>query len=325
MAYRYQNTAIGGTFDLLHKGHISLLEKAFSISKFVTIGITTDKFCKEAGKPPFETQSLRKKNLQNFLKTKRWQMRSKIIWLSDIYGTAPKNKTVQAIVVSKDTVAGANQINKKRIKSKLKNLKIVICREVDSDDGKKISSTRIRAGEISPDGLNYLAFLLKISNIRFGNKIRDQLKKSFGKYIKVYQKEKLTKPIIAVGDQTTQNLLKNKVMPDLSIIDFMVKRERKYNSLVDLGFVQSNPDYLVKNEPGQISKELIAAVAKTIRTGKNGQIILVDGEEDLAFIPALLLSPFPATVFYGQPGKGQIISRSSIETKNRLCSILGLS
>ena len=75
MAYRFSHVALGGTFDILHKGHISLLEKAFSISKFVSIGVTGDKFCKESGKTPLENQTKRKENLLIYLKSKNWTKR----------------------------------------------------------------------------------------------------------------------------------------------------------------------------------------------------------------------------------------------------------
>ena len=42
--------ALGGTFDIVHIGHIALLEKGFSISKKVIIGLTSDQFAKRKGK-----------------------------------------------------------------------------------------------------------------------------------------------------------------------------------------------------------------------------------------------------------------------------------
>ena len=42
--------ALGGTFDLIHKGHLELLEKAFSISSKSIIGLTSDKMAKRIGK-----------------------------------------------------------------------------------------------------------------------------------------------------------------------------------------------------------------------------------------------------------------------------------
>ena len=38
---------LGGTFDHLHLGHKSLLEKAFEVSEEIIIGLTTDKKANE--------------------------------------------------------------------------------------------------------------------------------------------------------------------------------------------------------------------------------------------------------------------------------------
>lgn len=325
MAFKYSHVAVGGTFDLLHKGHISLLEKASNVSRAVSIGITTDKFCHRSGKYPFESQTVRRQNLLLYLKNKNWAKRVKIIWLNDIYGTTNKDKTIEAVVVAHETLPGAKEINKARSKNKLKNLRIIVCPEVLAQDKKRISSGRIRAGEISPDGINYYESLLKIAGIRFDNRIRTGLKKPFGKIVKIDQQFKYTKSLIAVGDVTVQNLLKNKIIPDLSIVDFLVNRQRVFQNLAQLGFSQPNPDYVVENTPGQLSKDLIISVQKSIQSKIRGQIILVEGEEDLAFIPALLLSPFPSTLLYGQPEKGAVMVTSSIETKNRLCHLLKLT
>jgi len=42
--------AMGGTFDVVHSGHIALLDKAFSISSKVIIGLSSDQLAKKRGK-----------------------------------------------------------------------------------------------------------------------------------------------------------------------------------------------------------------------------------------------------------------------------------
>ena len=39
---KYETIAIGGTFSVIHKGHIKLMIKAFEISSKVIIGLTSD-------------------------------------------------------------------------------------------------------------------------------------------------------------------------------------------------------------------------------------------------------------------------------------------
>ena len=47
---QFELVAMGGTFDIIHKGHMALLDKAFSISSKVIIGLTSDSFVKKIGK-----------------------------------------------------------------------------------------------------------------------------------------------------------------------------------------------------------------------------------------------------------------------------------
>ena len=49
--------AMGGTFDIVHKGHMALLSKAFSISSNVIIGLVSDELAAKKGKKP-QTQRL---------------------------------------------------------------------------------------------------------------------------------------------------------------------------------------------------------------------------------------------------------------------------
>lgn len=322
MAYQYRHVALGGTFDLFHKGHQALIAKAFKISKLVSIGITTDKFCQSSGKTPYESQAERRKNLTTYLKSHHQAKRVKIVWLNNIWGTTINDKTIEALVISKETLAGARKINKKRTKNKLKNLKIITVPQVLAQDGKKISTGRIKSGEISPDGLSYLNLLLKIANKRFKRKIRTKLKKPFGPIIAIGKNQKLGGWLITVGDITTAAFLKNRIIPNLAIVDFLVHRQRAFGNLGELGFNQPNPDVIVKNPPGQISKDLILEIEKALRRKFASQIILVEGEEDLAVIPTVLLSPLNTTVFYGQPQKGAVKVVVTKETKQKLCSLL---
>jgi uncharacterized protein (UPF0218 family) len=56
-------------------------------------------------------------------------------------------------------------------------------------------------------------------------------------------------------------------------------------------------------------------VKNAIEKGK-GKII-VEGEEDLAALPALMLAPEGALVLYGQPGEGIVAVRAGRESASR--------
>ncbi|HSX18597.1 MAG TPA: pantetheine-phosphate adenylyltransferase [Candidatus Saccharimonadales bacterium] len=318
---KYHHAALGGTFDLLHAGHIALIDKAFALSKLVTIGLTTDNFAKK-NKSTFQNYATRLKNLKAYLASKNYLKRTKLITLEDIYGNATKDKSLDLIVVSKETSNNAEQINKARTKSKLNKLKVVIVTQVLAKDRKPINSTRIRSGEISKEGKNYLELLYKISGKQLPQTTRAKLKIPFGKIVKIDSKLK-SYSIVGVGDITVSNLIRNKILPKISIVDFYVERKLAFNSLTQLGFGAANADVIVKNEAGQISKNLIISIKKALDSN-NSSVIVVDGEEDLATIPAILLSPLGTKVIYGQPHKGAVLVEVETNIKDKLCKLLGI-
>ncbi len=61
---KYDCVAMGGTFDILHVGHVELLKKSFEIGKFVIIGISSDDLVKEKLKKRINNSfEVRKHNL----------------------------------------------------------------------------------------------------------------------------------------------------------------------------------------------------------------------------------------------------------------------
>lgn len=322
MAYKFNHAALGGTFDFLHKGHISLLQKAFKIGQFVSIGITCDKFLKSCGKVAYENERERNANIGNFLKSNRLQKRAKIVSLNNIFGTTLVDRSLQALVVSRQTLTNAKKINSQRQERNLPKLKIIVCPQVLADDGKLISSGRIRQGEINTDGQSYLMALAKISGKRFANQTRQKLKIPFGAITKITGNIKSNQPIVTVGDITTRNFVKNQITPKIAIVDFLVNRKKRFNNLHELGFPQANPDIIVKNPPGQIAKELIDATSKAIKNQSSGQIILVAGEEDLAVIPALLLTPLGWSIYYGQPERGAVKIVVNLAIKEKVARLI---
>lgn len=150
---RFRKVAVGGTFDELHKGHKSLLMKAFEIGNHVLIGLCTDEFVKRMGKPHVTASyEERLSELESFLKEHGLLDKAEIIPLNDPYGNTLTDKCIEALVVSEETERTAIKINQKRSEVGLPPLEIVTISMVPAENAKPISTTRIRQGEIDREG-----------------------------------------------------------------------------------------------------------------------------------------------------------------------------
>jgi pantetheine-phosphate adenylyltransferase len=142
---KYKKVAVGGSFDIIHKGHVALLDAAFDAGEFVLIGLTSNEML-EKDVAPFEE---RKKELVECLGARK---NYDIVLLSDPFGPAANDPVIDAIVVSQETGAGALEINKMRKKNGFKALDIISIPLILAEDGRPISSTRVKRGEIDKDG-----------------------------------------------------------------------------------------------------------------------------------------------------------------------------
>jgi len=145
--------ACGGTFDLLHKGHKTLLKKAFEVGEQVFIGLCTDEFVKTLKKNhEVSPYGERLAELVRFLIEEDLIERAEIVSLEDPHGPAAWDESVDAIIVSEETKAETEKINEFRVKNGLKPLEVICIPMVLAEDGLPISSTRIRIGEIDREG-----------------------------------------------------------------------------------------------------------------------------------------------------------------------------
>jgi cytidyltransferase-like protein len=146
----FKKVVIGGTYDMLHKGHKKLLETGFLIGESVVIGLTSDDFAKRFRVEDVLPYEERGQNLEHYVK--EFQKPYKVIKIDDSYGVATLDPDIDCIMASEETLLRASEINAIRFKKGLEKLTIVVVPIVVADDGKPLSSDRINRGEIDPEG-----------------------------------------------------------------------------------------------------------------------------------------------------------------------------
>lgn len=150
---RLRLVSLGGTFDALHIGHYFLLQEAFDVADRVVIGITSDEFARELHKPHhIDCYEKRLADLKRFLEERGLLDRAEIFPLGDPYGPTIDSPDIEGIVVSEETEGRAEEINRLRAAKGQRSLLIICIKMILAEDGKPVSSTRIRHQEVDRRG-----------------------------------------------------------------------------------------------------------------------------------------------------------------------------
>ena len=149
----------------------------------------------------------------------------------------------------------------------------------------------------------------------FGVLIRGSFTETMNRMTKIMEREKPPK-IVSVGDTVSRNLHEHKMIPQLSITDNKRMRKRiKPKTFSGKTIVH------VKNPQGTITEEAITAIREALESDKHVHLI-VDGEEDLLAIVAVLYAPEKSLVVYGQPSEGIVVIKVTPEKKADALDIL---
>lgn len=149
---KFSLVATGGTFDIIHRGHLTLLSNSFQISNKVIIGLTSDEFAAKKGKAPINNYEKRFKNLSTMISKEFTNSSFQISKLDTDFGPAVLEKEVQALVVSDETSSQGKILNKLRAERKLPSVEIIVVPMVLAKDGTRVSTTRVKNSEIDIEG-----------------------------------------------------------------------------------------------------------------------------------------------------------------------------
>lgn len=314
---KFNFVVCGGTFDLLHAGHKAFIKDALKTGEKVLLGITDDSYVQNSkhnlGIEDFQT---RKFAVERFLNSLGAADRVKVVGISNAYEPYLETSTdYQAIVVTEQTKQAALSINAKRKQNNIAELEIIISEMKKAQDGKEISSTRIRSGEINREGRLYLNPEWQNKKLILPDKLRSKLQEPWGKVLSEIPQNLDNKKTIVVGDATTQKFNQTNTKQFLSIVDFQIQRKVSFQSLSELGFANEEARK-INNPHGELTPELFRA-AQLAFESQNQTVILIEGEEDLAVLPVLLISPLGFDIFYGQPNVGLVQLPVTEENKEK--------
>ncbi len=130
--------------------------------------------------------------------------------------------------------------------------------------------------------------------------------------------------LISVGDQTTFNLLENQVTPQISIVDGLTKRVEfepdKFKKIQE-NYSKIN---LCSNPQSMLNQLAIDSIKNSIENylkDKSKTLIVINGEEDLLFIPSVMFAPIGSLIVYGQPNEGMVLCLVDETLKEKMTNL----
>jgi pantetheine-phosphate adenylyltransferase len=147
---QFRKVGLGGTFDRLHSGHKLFLDIAAHYGQSIHIGLITSKYLSKTQKilnEKIEDYNIRRKNLLDYIAKRKISSHISDIDTIDMDKELATIASLEALIISQETVKGAIMINQLRKKVKKKKLTLIIVPFVIRDDGIAESSTRLRKEE----------------------------------------------------------------------------------------------------------------------------------------------------------------------------------
>jgi uncharacterized protein (UPF0218 family) len=158
------------------------------------------------------------------------------------------------------------------------------------------------------------------------DRLRDKLKEPLGQLVNNENLLSILKNeqyIVTIGDYVTFTLIMHRLYPIFCIVDYKIKRETCPSHIKKMLQSFGKKHVIVKNPPGVISDDLWNAIDSAYQNFKKNTICIeVEGEEDLAALPAIYLAPRDVTIIYGLPNRGVVVVKATEENKHKVKQIL---
>lgn len=146
--------------------------------------------------------------------------------------------------------------------------------------------------------------------------IEGSFKETMKELEKIIGKEKPSK-IIAVGDVVSSNMMKYGICPQVFIVDNQAMRK----PIAPIQ-VKANETIHVKNPAGTLTVEAREGIQKALEKREHRIRVIVDGEEDLLTLAAVVHAPENSLVVYGQPREGVVAVITTKEKKDEVMKII---
>lgn len=316
----FHKAVVGGTFDHFHLGHEKLLATAIAGSEHLTIGIAKEElFQHKTLAESIEPDEARGLSVWNCIVKHHAEAKAEIIKIATLYGNTLEEADIQTIFVTEENLPNVAKINAKREEQGFSPLETVLVPYVMASDGKPITSERIRIGEINREGVVYQDLFPSL--LTLPERLRSELHEPIGELfpgLSVVKQRLENARVISVGDIVTDELSKEGITPMISIIDFKTRRHE-----LDSAPIAKTFDAI--NHQGTIDPQAVTAfiaAKKNYLDTKQPQTLIVNGEEDLLALPAILLAPLGTIVLYGQVDQGVVVNEVTEELKAKVVDLI---
>jgi broad-specificity NMP kinase len=189
----------------------------------------------------------------------------------------------------------------------------MIFRELDTTGKTAEQSAKELSNIMQHEGL-FVADRLKISA-----GMRNELREPYGELFKDLKKAvsyMKGADIVAVGDEACYTLHSAGITPDVLIVDGKIRR-KPTDKTVDVKCQTIS----AKNETGYISNDLWKAVDRALKAEKP-VMVRVDGEEDMAVLPAVILGREGSCVIYGLFDRGVCVVKIDDDSRKTARNVL---